>query len=142
MGKADIHSLLKVNTRSSSAPMKESIDEVIPPFTSRHIPGSRIGEMNRTLLASGQYLITSVLDVFMLFFTAAVLTVFVNATNEHGKNNTSQAKRAWKDVTIEEFKTFIGIVLHLGIVKYPRRGMAWRKDKSGSPWVRLMTILV
>lgn len=56
----------------------------------------------------------------VIFFSTAILTAFVNATNEHGKINTTQAKRAWKDVTIAEFKTFIGIVLHLGIVEYPR----------------------
>jgi hypothetical protein len=134
--KADIPSLPEVQTRGSSEPKKESIDEVIPPFTSRRTPGSRISEMNRLLLATGKSLITTVLDFFMLFFSTAVLTAFVNATNDHGRNNTVQKKRHWKDVTVEEFKTFLGIVLHLGIVKYPSRGMAWRKDnKYGSPWV-------
>ena len=137
--KADIPSLPEVQTRGSSEPKKESIDEVIPPFTSRRTPGSRISEMNRLLLATGKSLITTVLDFFMLFFSTAVLTAFVNATNDHGRNNTVQKKRHWKDVTVEEFKTFLGIVLHLGIVKYPSRGMAWRKDnKYGSPWVRSM----
>lgn len=67
--KADIHALPEVQTRGSSVPKRESINEVTPPFTSRHTPGSPLGEMNRTLLAAGKCLITSVLDFFMLFFS-------------------------------------------------------------------------
>ena len=109
----------------------ENIENVIPEFKGRH-PGSQV---NRTGTAK---LVKSALQYFMLFFTSIILKTFIEATNAFGQYTTPGNR--WKDLNEKEFKTFIGIILHMGVVKYPRRDLAWSKGKYGSPWVRSMML--
>ena len=71
----------------------------------------------------------------MLFITSVIIEAFVSATNSFGSYITPRNR--WKPIDSDEFKEFLAIVLHMGVVKYPHRSFAWRKDpKYGNPWVR------
>jgi hypothetical protein len=78
-----VQSLPSVQTRSSTAPATESVDAVLPPFTGRN-PGSRV---NTT---PGVPLVKTALQYLMLFFTSAILNVFILATNSFGRYNNGQ----------------------------------------------------
>ena len=86
----------------------ENIENVLPEFKGRH-PGSQV---NRTNTAT---LVKTALQYFMLFFTSAILKTFIQATNAFGQYTTPGNR--WKDLDEKEFKTFIGIILHLGVVR-------------------------
>ena len=76
-------------TRSSDVPATESIDGVLPAFSGRN-PGSRV---NKT---PGVPLVKTALQYLMLFFTSAMLQIFITATNSFGRYNNTK----WKDKSI------------------------------------------
>lgn len=125
--------LVQLGFRASfrgQAPVQEDIKDVLPKFKGRH-SGCQV---NRT---AGQTLIESAKQFFLLLFSAIILNQFIYATNSWGRRNTRGNR--WKDVDTTEFLTFLAIILHLGVVKYPRRGMPWMKTgKYSSPWIRSM----
>jgi len=114
-------------TRSSDTKQFEDVKGVLPKFNPRGNVGSRV---NKT---PGAPLVTTVLQYFSLFFCSMILGRFIDQTNKYGKYN----YKRWKDVDLAEFKTFLAIILHFGIVKYPQRDMPWRKNsKFSSIWVQ------
>lgn len=75
------------------------------------------------------------IDLFSLMVTDDVYQLIVTETNLNAKkymeNNTitrnSRAKD-WKDTDVSEVKKFLGIVMYMGIVKYPSISLYWSKD--------------
>jgi len=129
--KAEIPPLPKVPDGSAD----EDIKSVLPPFDASNHSGSRV---NMTAGVAGTPLIKTALQYFMLFFTSVILKTFLDATNAWGAY--TEPSNRWNDVTMEEFKTFLGLLMHFGIVKYPQNTYAWRTDKYGSEWVRSMML--
>ena len=114
--------------RGHDAPKREDIKEVLPEFKGRH-PGSQV---NRTPMAK---LVETAKEFFLLMFCVLILNQFISVTNTWGRYNTKGNK--WKDVDQAEFLTFLAIILHLGVVKYPRRNI-WGGKRSGKNiWTRL-----
>ena len=75
-------------------------------------------------------------DYFLLLFSDEIMQTFVEATNDFAK---ATNRKKWRKLTIPEFKTFLAMVLYLGLVKYPSRGMAWSIYKFyGSEFVKSM----
>jgi len=106
--------------------LAEPITSVLPTFKGRN-PGTRV---NKT---PGAPVVSTAADFFFLMWDMVMLGIFVAATNAYGQFNIAR----WNTVTIQEFKSFLAIVLYLGVVKYPKRSMPWqRKGKYSSPWVR------
>ena len=72
--------------------------------------------------------VKSVLDFFSLFWTSAILAVFVEATNAYAKDTHDAAFT--QDLTARELTKFFGLVLLLGIFRCSERRLYW----SPSSW--------
>ena len=71
---------------------------------------------------------------FSRFFTPEMFDKMLHATNSFGR---LYVKRWTKPVSNEEFQAFIGIVLHLGLIKFTgRRQKLWENTKKGNAFVR------
>lgn len=75
----------------------------------------------------------SPLDHLRLFITEEMMESFVTATNAYGN---MRAVRGWKDTHLAEFQSFLGIIVHLGIITYPSRKHIWSTGPMGSHFVR------
>ena len=65
---------------------------------------------------------TTAVDLFCSYFTEEVWALLVTETNRYAKSNRSSKPkaRAWTDITVEEMKAFIGLLIIMGVVKLPR----------------------
>ena len=105
------------------------------PFTVNN-PGIR-------LPTSGQY--ENELSYFQLYFTDDIITEFVHETNKYAKEKIEKAQplskhsiwRTWKDTTLEEMKSFLGVVINMGM--NPKCSM---KEYFSSQWTERMPFFV
>lgn len=76
----------------------------------------------------------SPLGFFLLLFTSALSVLFCNATNSfaHSQPNSKD----WIDLEPAEFANFLGIILYMGVVKLPQRGMYWSDRFVGQVYVK------
>ena len=75
-------------------------------------------------------------DYFLLFFCPEIMDTFIASTNAFAKTT---KKKYWRELTLDEFKTFLAIILHLGMVKPPSRSDAWSLyPRYGNDWVKSM----
>uniref|UniRef100_A0A2H1WBY8 SFRICE_038628 n=1 Tax=Spodoptera frugiperda TaxID=7108 RepID=A0A2H1WBY8_SPOFR len=71
------------------------------------------------------------LDFFFLYFNNEMLNLILECTNKCGNNLKTQATqararfRAWTDITINELRTFVGILLLMGTIKLNRMADYW-----------------
>lgn len=76
------------------------------------------------------------IDFFFLLLDDIFLGEICRYTNQYAfevvfaqKNLTPNSRiNAWKDLTVEELKTFIGVLLHTGTIKLNRLQDYWRKE--------------
>lgn len=81
---------------------------------------------------------------FDIFFTNVLLHTFVVQTNKYAtdflrsqENNLSPKSRlkSWINVTLQEMKAFIAVILNMGIIRKPTIESYWSKSSSQStPW--------
>ena len=73
---------------------------------------------------------TSAVDLFYNYFTEDVWALLVTETNRYAQQNLSEkpSARVWTEVSVEEMKAFIGLLITMGIVKLPRFTMYWQKS--------------
>ena len=68
-------------------------------------------------------------DCFGRFFTDEVWDLLVTETNRYANQcraqSTSRTQRPWHDVTKEEMKAFVGMLMVMGICKLPRLELYW-----------------
>ena len=71
---------------------------------------------------------TTAVDLFCSYFTEEVWALLVTETNCYAQTNRSSKPkaRAWTNVTVEELKAFIGLLIIMGVVKLPRLIMYWQ----------------
>ena len=66
---------------------------------------------------------------FKRFFTDEVWTLLVTETNRYAAQcraaSTTSTQRPWHDITKEEMKAFVGMLMAMGICKLPRLSMYW-----------------
>ncbi|CAK1600359.1 unnamed protein product [Parnassius mnemosyne] len=71
-------------------------------------------------------------DYFCLFFNEEYLRMIVECTNRYADcmKSSSEHRHArisrWKELTVEEFKTFLGLLLHTGTAKMNRLTDYWK----------------
>ena len=84
-------------------------------------------------VAPGSYL--RAVDLFNLFFTDEVWDLLVLETNRFAALNLSHTPRArpWQDITKDEMKAFIGLLVTMGILRLPRLECYW-KQKCRRTW--------
>lgn len=72
------------------------------------------------------------IDYFFLFFHHDYLKIIMDCTNKYATRmkNSSELRHArisrWKELTIEELKTFLGLLLHTGTAKMNRLTDYWK----------------
>jgi len=73
-------------------------------------------------------------DFFSLFVDNEILSILVNETNRYGNNLCSLPLRPksrlkkWTEVNIDEIKTFLGIVMWMGLTPQPSLASYWSKS--------------
>jgi len=73
-------------------------------------------------------------QVFALFWRREIFEKMRKATNNFGR---LYVKRFTKEITFEEFEAFLGIVIHLGLIKHEGdRWRLWQKTWKGNEFVR------
>ncbi|XP_012624730.1 splicing factor YJU2 isoform X1 [Microcebus murinus] len=83
-------------------------------------------------------------DFFQLFFTETLIKNLTDETNEYARHKISQKElsqrstgNTWKDVTIEEMKAFLGVILNMGVLNHPNLQSYWSMDfESHTPFFR------
>lgn len=90
----------------------------------------------------------SPIDFFNLFFTRALINIFVTETNRYatqtlvarGQNISPNSRlRSWVSVTCSEMRAFIAVILNMGLIKKNTIASYWTVNKSQStPWFRQM----
>jgi hypothetical protein len=75
-------------------------------------------------------------DYFELFFDREIIQQFIDQTNSYAANNKS---RNWtRDTDMVEFKSFLAIILYMGLNRRPSIPMYWSDSLLSSPWVQQM----
>ena len=74
---------------------------------------------------------TTELDLFYRYFTPEVWNLLVTETNRYAAANLTDPSnkphaRKWWDVTVDEIKSFIGLLILMGILRLPRLDMYWQ----------------
>ena len=72
------------------------------------------------------------IDFFKLFFTDRLYRLIVHETNRYAKQEQQCLGKhfSWKELTINEFKTWLGIYYMMGIVQKPSLHSYWEKKQS------------
>ncbi|KAK1330555.1 hypothetical protein QTO34_010745 [Cnephaeus nilssonii] len=75
------------------------------------------------------------IDFFQLFFTETLIKNITDETNEYARHKISQKELSqrstwnnWKDVTIEEMKAFLAVILNMGVLNHPNLQSYWSMD--------------
>ena len=77
------------------------------------------------------------IDIFQLYWTPELLEKIVRNSNWYGQRFVT----AWqRDLNIAEFKAFLAIILELGVVKFPNRESAFKRDHHGSQFIKVLGI--
>lgn len=111
-----------VSTSNSILESKwKSVDEpdIEPPqllFKPKRTPGPQ-------LISTASF---SVLQYFELFFSQPVMQKIVDHSNIFGAMRHEARKRKWKDITVADLKSFIAMVIYMGIVKCFNLQDYWR----------------
>ena len=78
-------------------------------------------------------------DIFSLFFSNGILETIARETNRYhkamGGSNNKERYTRWKDVTTDEIRAFLGVLLAMGMTKISETRDYWRKTSfSHVPW--------
>ena len=67
-----------------------------------------------------------------MYFTDEVWDLLVTETNRYSKLGLPQQKfaRPWHDVTVEDMKAFVGLLIIMGVLQLPQLEMYWQTDSN------------
>ena len=73
---------------------------------------------------------TLAVDLFYSYFIEDIWALLVTKTNRYAQQNLSEKPnaRVWMEVSVEEMKAFIGLLIVMGVVKLPRLAMYWQQS--------------
>ena len=67
-------------------------------------------------------------SIFCLFFSLEQMEIIVKNTNIYAYIKNTGEGRKWKDLTIEEFRIWLAILIYSGVFKLPSIEDFWNKD--------------
>ncbi|XP_042604919.1 piggyBac transposable element-derived protein 4-like isoform X2 [Cyprinus carpio] len=70
----------------------------------------------------------SPLQYFELFFSKSVLQTVVENTNAYGAMRREGTKRQWENISIKDLKSFIALVIYMGVLKCFKLTDYWKKS--------------
>ncbi|XP_055885721.1 piggyBac transposable element-derived protein 4-like [Biomphalaria glabrata] len=115
----------------------DQIPHAIPAFRPERPPGAHFPD-SVTRQNRRNYL--TPLSIFKLFFTEALVEMLCKFTNENaaatGPSKPSMYKN-WKDIDVEEFYVFMGLLMYMGLVQVPNFKLYWNgKSLFNGLWAR------
>ncbi|XP_067099761.1 piggyBac transposable element-derived protein 4-like isoform X1 [Osmerus mordax] len=111
------------------------------PFTPRRALGIDLGNVCRALRTTTKKM-SQEINFFMLFFTEAVVTDICRFTNQQGWAlvlncpTYSSYKGTWMEVTVNEFYTFLGLLIYMGFSVLPDSHRHWGTKSLQGSWAR------
>jgi hypothetical protein len=99
-----------------------------PPFFNTFQHSKPLHEFTITLPREHQLLLPSPYSIFCLFFSLEQIKIIVKNTNTYAYIKDAGEGRKWKDLTIEEFRIWLAILIYFGIFKLPSIEDFWNKD--------------
>lgn len=76
----------------------------------------------------------SPLGIFEQFIDNSLIQRILDRANQSTRNNSrtneKSHKTKWKDITIREFKTYIGVIIMIGIIKLSEIRNHWEANTS------------
>lgn len=100
-------------------------DDTEPPqpvFRPAHTPGPQ-------LLLTASY---TALQLFQLFFSTSVLQTIVQNTNAYGARIHQGRDKPWHNISGEDFKSYLALVVYMGLVKVSTLIDYWRRSRMYS----------
>ena len=72
------------------------------------------------------------MQLFNKFFTDEVWDLLVTETNRYSKLGFPKQRcaRPWHDITVEDMKAFVGLLIIMGVLKLPRLEMYWQVESD------------
>ncbi|KAL1252136.1 hypothetical protein QQF64_019932 [Cirrhinus molitorella] len=89
-----------------------------PVFKPRQKPGPRLVSSESC----------SPLQYFELFFSKSVLRTIVANSNAYGAMRQEGSKKPWEDISVKDFKSFLALVIYMGLLKCFKLTDYWRKS--------------
>lgn len=97
----------------------EDEEPLLPDFCPKRRPGPQLRETTRTPL-----------QLFQLFFTSSVIQTIVRNTNSYAKKKADVSKKlSWVPLTVNEFYSYVALVLYMGLVKADSLMDYWTKKR-------------
>nr|XP_055042360.1 mucin-2-like [Misgurnus anguillicaudatus] len=97
----------------------EDEEPLLPDFCPKRPPGPQLRETTRTPL-----------QLFQLFFTSSVIQTIVRNTNSYAKKKADVSKKlSWVPLTVNEFYSYVALVLYMGLVKADSLMNYWTKKR-------------
>jgi len=69
-------------------------------------------------------------SIFCLFFSLEQMNMIIKNTNIYAYIKNTGEGRKWKELTIEEFRIWLAIIIYAGIFKLPSIRDYWNKDSK------------
>ncbi|XDV25651.1 hypothetical protein PO909_029533, partial [Leuciscus waleckii] len=98
---------------------EEDIGPAQPVFRPARTPGPQ-------LVTTASY---TALQLFNLFFSMSVLQTIVQHTNVYGDKNQQGREKPWNDISVEDFKCYLALVVYMGLVKVSALTDYWRRSR-------------
>ncbi|XP_067271486.1 piggyBac transposable element-derived protein 4-like [Pseudorasbora parva] len=96
------------------------IEPTRPIFRPRNTPGPQL--MSNSSCSPLQY--------FDLFFSKSVMKTIVSNSNAYGaKRQEGKKEEEWRDISVKDFKSFLALVIYMGLLKCFKLTDYWRKSE-------------
>jgi hypothetical protein len=106
---------------------KQTVELLPPPFFNTFQHSKPLHKFT-TILPKEHQLPPSPYSIFCLFFSFEQIKIIVKNTNTYAYVKKAGKGRKWKDLTIEEFRIWLSIIIYAGIFKLPSIRDYWNKD--------------
>lgn len=106
--------------------IEQTVQLPSPPFFNTFQHSKSLHEFTVTL--PRELLLPSPYSIFCLFFSPEQMEIIVKNTNTYAYIKNTREGRKWKDLTIEEFRIWLAILIYSGVFKLPSIEDFWNKD--------------
>uniref|UniRef100_A0A672LZD5 PiggyBac transposable element-derived protein domain-containing protein n=1 Tax=Sinocyclocheilus grahami TaxID=75366 RepID=A0A672LZD5_SINGR len=86
-------------------------------------------ELGPQLVTTASY---TALQLFQLFFSSSVLQTIIQHTNAYGSKNQQGRDKPWHNISVEDLKSYLALVVYMGLVKVSAVTDYWRRSQSYS----------
>ncbi|XP_052446701.1 piggyBac transposable element-derived protein 4-like [Carassius gibelio] len=109
-------SILEQKWKSADEP---DVEPTQPIFRPKQKPGPRL--VSTATCSPRQY--------FELFFSKTVMRTILANSNAYGAMRQEGSKKQWEDISLEDLRSFIALVIYMGLLKCFKLTDYWRRSK-------------